>query len=56
MENEIHNIKERLVRLKEQTDETRKEYNSRHEQLIREIGAIQSKLDEIGAKRKHYEK
>lgn len=56
VENEIHNIKERLVRLKEQTDETRKEYNSRHEQLIREIGAIQSKLDEIGAKRKYYEK
>ena len=56
VENEIHNIKERLVRLKEQTDETRKEYNSRHEQLIREIGAIQLKLREIGAKRKHYEK
>lgn len=56
VENEIRNVKERLVKLKEQIDETRKEYNRQHDQLTREVGAIQSKLDEIGKKRKHYEK
>lgn len=55
VENEIRNIKERLDRLKEQIGETKNEYDRRHDQLIGDIRVCQSKLDEIGKKRKHYD-
>lgn len=56
IENDIRDIKERLARIKENTDNARKEYTAEHDRLTGLISVCQSELVKIDNKLKHYDK
>ncbi len=55
IEDEIHNIDERLARIRERLDNLQQEYEREHDQLTKKISACEVRLGDIRKKRKQYE-